>query len=57
LIAAGFDSALATKLAGDAAEDVHHILTLVDQGCAPHLAARILAGSDPCGTDLTTPIE
>lgn len=56
LIAAGFNHALAVRLAGDAAEDVHRLLTLVDQGCAPHLAARILARSDdPCGTGSDDP--
>ena len=42
LIAAGFDAVLAVKLAdGDA--DLHELLVLVDRGCPPQLAARILA--------------
>ncbi|HEV2773959.1 MAG TPA: hypothetical protein VGV90_00060 [Solirubrobacteraceae bacterium] len=42
LIAAGFDPRLAVELAaGDA--DLHELLVLVDRGCPPPLAARILA--------------
>jgi hypothetical protein len=45
LIAAGFDAPLAVALAdGDA--DLHELLVLVDRGCPPHLAARILAPID-----------
>ena len=45
LIAAGFDAGLAIALAdGDA--DLHELLVLVDRGCPPHLAARILAPID-----------
>ena len=39
----GFDAALAERLAGDTAFDLHALLELVDRGCPPHLAARILA--------------
>ena len=45
LIAAGFDARLALELAdGDA--DLHELLVLVDRGCPPQLAARILAPID-----------
>jgi hypothetical protein len=40
---AGFEDETATKLARDDAVDVHALLELVDRGCPPHLAARILA--------------
>jgi hypothetical protein len=40
---AGFDPALAAALAGDGRTDVHALLELVDRGCPPRLAARILA--------------
>ena len=43
LAAAGFDAGLAQRLAGDRAVDLHALLELVDRGCPPHLAARILA--------------
>ncbi|MDX6690229.1 MAG: hypothetical protein QOG15_1686 [Solirubrobacteraceae bacterium] len=43
LIAAGFDAALATRLTRDGAVDLHELLVLVDRGCPPELAARILA--------------
>lgn len=44
LIAAGFDDALAARLAdGDAGVDLHELLVLIDRGCPPALAARILA--------------
>jgi hypothetical protein len=42
----GFDHALARRLAGDARTDVHALLELVDRGCPPRLAARILAPLD-----------
>lgn len=45
LIAAGFDAALAGELA-EGAVDLHELLVLVDRGCPPDLAARILAPLD-----------
>jgi hypothetical protein len=45
-MAAGFDAALATELAQDAAVDLHELLVLLDRGCPPELAARILAPLD-----------
>jgi hypothetical protein len=52
LEAAGFDEATAVLVAGDCAYDVHGLITLVEAGCPPHLALRILAPLDgvhrPC---------
>lgn len=42
LIVAGFDALLAVELA-DGDVDLHELLVLVDRGCPPQLAARILA--------------
>jgi hypothetical protein len=46
LVAAGFDAQLATRLAHDALVDLHELLVLLDRGCPPELAARILAPLD-----------
>jgi hypothetical protein len=46
LIQAGFEPELATTLGFDARIDLHDLLKLVDRGCPPHLAARILAPLD-----------
>jgi hypothetical protein len=43
---AGVEPALAERLAGDAERDLHALLDLVDRGCPPALAARILAPID-----------
>jgi hypothetical protein len=43
LAAAGFEPALARRLAADARIDVHGLIELVERGCPPPLAARILA--------------
>jgi hypothetical protein len=43
LINAGFAAGLADELAADRQIDLHDVLMLVDAGCPPHLAARILA--------------
>lgn len=52
LEAAGFDEATAVLVAGDCGFDVHGLVTLVEAGCPPHLAVRILAPLDgalrPC---------
>ena len=40
---AGFRSELARELADDGDIDLHDVLELVDRGCPPELAARILA--------------
>jgi hypothetical protein len=43
LSAAGFSATLAQSLARDRQVDLHALLGLVDRGCPPVLAARILA--------------
>lgn len=43
LVAAGFDRGLAAVLAASRAYDLHALLDLVDRGCPPRLAARIVA--------------
>jgi hypothetical protein len=43
LIEAGFPLVLATTLARTPSVDLHALLQLVDRGCPPELAARILA--------------
>jgi hypothetical protein len=49
---AEFDRGLAERLARDGRYDLHALLELVDRGCPPRLAARILAPLDtddpPC---------
>jgi hypothetical protein len=40
---AGFDSTLANEVARDPRVDLHALLELIDQGCPPDLAVRILA--------------
>jgi hypothetical protein len=40
---AGFATDLAADLAADPGYDLHDLLDLVDHGCPPRLAARILA--------------
>lgn len=49
---AGFDADLAASIATDCAIDLHAIIELVERGCPPGLAARILAPlddeRDPC---------
>jgi hypothetical protein len=37
---------LAWDLAADGDVDLHDLLNLIDRGCPPHLAARILAPLD-----------
>jgi hypothetical protein len=43
LRSAGFPAVLAERLAGEREVDLHELLELVDRGCPPHLATRILA--------------
>lgn len=40
---AGLDARIAAKLAEDRSVDLHALLELVDRGCPPGAAARILA--------------
>ena len=46
LLDAGFERALARELA-DGRVDLHELIGLVESGCPPHLAARILAPLEP----------
>ena len=46
LRSAGFDPSEATRIARDTAYDLHALLELVDRGCRPDLAVRILAPLD-----------
>jgi hypothetical protein len=52
LVRAGFDPELAASAAGDCAIDLHALIELVERGCPPRLAARIMAPLDhqrkPC---------
>ncbi len=43
LLAAGFDRRLACKTAENAGYDLHALIELVERGCPPELAVRILA--------------
>ena len=43
LIVAGFPPALASKLAENAGYALHALIELVERGCRPELAVRILA--------------
>lgn len=43
---AGFDSPLAASIATEQAIDLHALIELVERGCPPPLAARILAPLD-----------
>jgi hypothetical protein len=43
LLEAGFPAPLAEALSAQPGIDVHELLALVDRGCPPELAARILA--------------
>ena len=40
---AGFDRELTQKLSRDCSMDLHALIELVERGCPPSLAARILA--------------
>ena len=46
LVDSGFPLPLAARLAKDSRYDLHGLIELVERGCAPHLAARILAPLD-----------
>lgn len=43
LVKWGFPTALATQLAGDRRFDLHALAELVERGCPPELAVRILS--------------
>jgi hypothetical protein len=46
LLSAGFPAELAEQLGRERRVDIHALLELVDRGCPPPLAARILAPLD-----------
>jgi len=46
LLEAGFAPELAAELAEESRVDLHAVLSLIDRGCRPDLAARILAPLD-----------
>jgi hypothetical protein len=52
LLRAGVDADLAASIASDCALDLHAMIELLERGCPPGLAARILAPFDhernPC---------
>jgi hypothetical protein len=50
LAAAGFPLPLAVRLARDRRYDLHALIELVERGCAPELAVRILAPLDEAET-------
>lgn len=52
LVEAGFQLELAAVMAADPHWDLHAILELVERGCPPHLATRILAPLDESGDSL-----
>ena len=43
LVASGFPCSLARRVAYDPAYDLHALIELVERGCEPELAVRILA--------------
>jgi hypothetical protein len=49
LVLSGFPPPLAARVAQDARYDLHRLIELVEQGCSPELAVRILA---PLGEQL-----
>jgi hypothetical protein len=46
LVDAGFSGRLASRLGRDRSYDLHALIELVERGCPPALAARILAPLD-----------
>ncbi len=46
LLDAGFELPLASVVARDPAYDLHALIELVERGCPPELAVRILAPSE-----------
>jgi hypothetical protein len=47
LVHSGFPFPLAARLAKDPGYDLHRLIELVEAGCAPELAVRILAPLEP----------
>lgn len=57
LLSAGFPADLAERLAREDRVDLHELLELVDRGCPPHLAERIVVPLEdvPEPTDVREP--
>jgi hypothetical protein len=47
LVLSGFSLPLAARVAGEPGYDLHRLIQLVEQGCPPELAVRILAPLEP----------
>jgi hypothetical protein len=47
LVLSGFSLTLAARVAGEPGYDLHRLIQLVEQGCPPELAVRILAPLEP----------
>jgi hypothetical protein len=47
LVLSGFPLPLASRVAQDSSYDLHRLIELVEQGCAPELAVRIFAPLEP----------
>jgi hypothetical protein len=46
LVQCGFPETLAARVAADERYDLHQLIELVEQGCSPSLAVRILSPVD-----------
>jgi hypothetical protein len=46
LVRSGFPRSLAARLASDPEYDLHRLIELVERGCPPELAVRVLAPLD-----------
>ena len=51
LVESGFPLALAAAVAADARFDLHVLIELIERGCPPDLAVRILAPLDDGGAE------
>jgi hypothetical protein len=49
LVGSGFPQALAARVAHDGRYDLHRLIELVEHGCAPEVALRILAPLEGAG--------
>ena len=47
LVLSGFSASLATRVSEDPRYDLHCLIQLVEPGCPPELAVRILAPLEP----------
>ncbi len=52
LVRDGFPPRLATRVAHDERFDLHALIELVERGCAPELAVRILAPMELRGVEM-----